>query len=288
MTEKKLFMQENDKILEEWLKTFQQNGGNETFFSLDGIMFQGGIVRENETSNKLVRRASKNYKLENNSWSENPCRFLILTKEQNMRNEGAWDSRVVSFHKNYSKVEDYILAGENFNKRLVFIIYGLAHVLKGEKVSFDFVNENRSEILKFVDNYSFAHINCKKEGGGASCSVDSLKDAIKDYDTFLDRQINNIDADLFICCGSTQAGHVKDHANYSLGFLKEHGYKFQYAGPKYQDIYYDETQNKIAIDVWHPSYTHQGVSDKEFYEEAVDTLYNFINDHKEFLKSHRL
>ena len=44
-------------------------------------------------------------------------------------------------------------------------------------------------------------------------------------------------------------------------------------------------QKMIAIDVWHPSYT--GVSDKEFYEEAVDTLYDFINDHKGFLNSHR-
>ena len=40
MTAKKLFMQENDKILEEWLKAFENEGGVESNFSLDGIMFQ--------------------------------------------------------------------------------------------------------------------------------------------------------------------------------------------------------------------------------------------------------
>lgn len=32
MTEKKLFMQENDKILDEWLKAFEQKGGVERNF----------------------------------------------------------------------------------------------------------------------------------------------------------------------------------------------------------------------------------------------------------------
>ncbi len=287
MTEKKLFMQENDKILDEWEKAFENNGGVKNNFSWDGIMFQGKIKREGGTDNNYwARKKSSNYAKENSSWSENPCRLLILAKDQNTAGGVSWDSRHTSFRNANSEVDDYVLAGDKFNKRLVSMIYGLAKILNREKVSFDFVDLNRSEILQFVDSYPFAFVNCKKEGGGASCSVDSLKDAIKDYDTFLDRQIKNIDADLFICCGSTQAGYVKDHANYSLDFLVKHGYDFQYAGSKYQDIYYDKTHNKIAIDVWHPSYRR--VSDKEFYEQAVDTFCNFINDHKEFLKSHRL
>ena len=286
MTEKKLFMQENDKILDEWLKAFEQKGGVERNFSLDGFMFQGNIEREDNTSNSnWVRKESLNYDNENSSWSENPCRLLILAKDQNVDGGNSWDSRKTSFRKPNSEVGDYALAGDNFNKRLVFIIYGLAKVLKGEKVPFEFVDSHRSEILKFIDSYPFAFANCKKETGEAKCPVDSLQNAINNYSTFLDRQIKNIDADLFICCGSTQAGYSKDHANYSLDFLIKHGYDFKFAGSKYADIYYDETHNKIAIDVWHPSYT--GVNDKEFYEEAVDTLYDFINDHKGFLNSHR-
>lgn len=40
---------------------------------------------------------------------------------------------------------------------------------------------------------------------------------------YLEKQIKNIDADIFICCGSSDNGHHTDGRNYSLGFLNNHG-----------------------------------------------------------------
>lgn len=286
MVEYKNYMQENQRILEEWQAEFERCGGQASLFSWDGIMYQGAIERENGTEDSnWVRFESPNDEVENKKWAENPCRLLIMTKDQNLDGGGAWDSRIASFRKKNSDINDYQLTGGMFYKRLAFVIYGLAKAMEGELVSFEYVDSHREEVVQFIDTYPFAHVNCKKEGGGSSCPNESLSAAIEKFDSYLNQEVQLIDADVFLCCGSTSNGHYKDKGNYSLGFLIDHGYTFEYAGAQYQDIYCDKALHKIAIDAWHPSYFGNGVTDKVFYEECVDKFYAFAKDHEEFIKN---
>lgn len=279
-------MAENQRILDEWQKAFEKNGGNADNFSWDGILFKGEVYREGGSDN-WVRKESDNDTVENELWDNAPIRILFLTKDQNVGYGGAWDSRINSFREKNSDKEDPVLSKyhNSFGKRMAYIAYGLANTTDDKDVALNFIQSHESDVVKFLDSFPLAHINCKKEGGSASCPDELFQNALKEYEKFLEQQIENVDADIFVCCGSTQAGYHIDKANYSLDFLQNHGYNFEYLGSKYSDLYYDAKRNKLAIDSYHLSYT--GVSDQELYDQDVETYHKFLIDHPEFLISHR-
>lgn len=216
--------------------------------------------------------------MENELWDNAPVRILFLTRDQNVKDRFAWDSRINSFRKKNSAKEDNILAKTPaFAKRMAYITYGLANSTDNELVPLDYIRRHQSEMVKFLDSFPFAHVNCKKEGGGASCPDELLKKACEEYDYYLEQQIRNIDADVIVCCGSTDGGYRVDKGNYALDFLNHHGYNFDDLGcSRYSDIYYDAKRNKLAIDSNHLSYT--SVSDQEIYDQDVETYHNFLVD----------
>ena len=91
-------MAENQRILDEWQKAFEKNGGNADNFSWDGILFKGEVYREGGSDN-WVRKESDNDTVENELWDNAPIRILFLTKDQNVGDGGAWDSRINSFRE---------------------------------------------------------------------------------------------------------------------------------------------------------------------------------------------
>lgn len=284
------FMKENQQILEQWQKPYEDENGECPNFSWDGIMFKGKFYRE-ECSGNLLRQESKNGTIENDLWANAPIRILFLTKDQNTNGGVAWDSRKSTFRsKNYEE-DDYVLSRFAFNKRIAWLVYGLGNTTSSKMINFQEIesSDNDEKVLKFIDSFPFAQINCKKEGGGASCPPEVLKQAMEKDGIYLEKQIQNIDPDIFVCCGSTENGYHADKKNYALRFLNTHGYRFEYLGNKYIDIYYDSEKNKIAIDSYHPVYTERlnGVDDEEFYNESVENYYHFLLDYPDFQKSHR-
>jgi hypothetical protein len=102
------------------------------------------------------------------------------------------------------------------------------------------------------------------------------------YGTYLEKQIKNIDADIFVCCGSSYQGNI------ILDFLNQHGYNFERPvdDDAAYDIYYDRKQNKIAIDSYHLSL--RNYLQKNMYNEIVCTYHEFLKKHPDFYKSHRI
>lgn len=129
-------------------------------------------------------------------------------------------------------------------------------------------------------NLMIVWINCKKEGGDASCYTPALIDAMNEYKDYLVKQIRNVDADLIICCGYSESAGCP-----ILDFLKANVYDLEYAGEAYEDVWYDKTANKLAIASWHPS---ARVSHEAFYHYIVETYQRFIHDHPSFVESHRV
>ncbi len=273
--ETKDFMGENQRILEKWQQEFEKAGGSADQFSWDGIMFKGAIYKDGE--NKWGHSEGRN---ENQLWADAPLRILYLTKDQNTKGGPCWDTREESYRKTNSELETNTLDTQyKFNRMLVYTLYGLARTTPTQMMGYkDFSN---SEALEYIDKFPFARINCKKEGGESSCPDNILIDAMDQYGTYLEEQIKNIDADIFVCCGSSYQGNI------ILDFLNQHGYNFE--GPvdddAAYDIYYDRKQNKIAIDSYHLSL--RNYSQEKMYDEIVYTYHEFLKKYPEFYKSHR-
>ena len=271
------YMSKNQEIIKKWQKEYETRGGDSTKFCWDGIMFRGKL-RKADNSNYWIHDESEDHR-ENQLWSEVKPRILFLTKDQNLGNEEAWDVRQESYLHPNSKPEEYWLRKDcPLFKMIVYSLYGLANTTPEKTICWNDIKD--ADALQFEENYPFARINCKKEGGTNCCPNPLLHKAIEEYSNYLEEQINNLHADIFVCFGSSEGGYEVDKQNLSLDFLNHHGYNFKYIGK--DNIYYDEVKNKVAIDSYHPNY--RGIKDKEKYNEIVQTYYQFLQAHPDFLK----
>jgi hypothetical protein len=283
------YVAENERILEEWRKSYVQTyqsvypdcSNLDEYFALDGIMFKGKIVKNFKPYQNgdvvFSWKRESDPKKENELWANVPLRILYLTKDQNSSGDVAWDVRSESF-----RYPDPCCAPEQmrlytqcvFFRNLVYSLFGIVKTMAERPQGYDFTNE---DALKLADEQIFARINCKKEVGGDRCYDNDLMKAIENDKEVLKRQIDNLDADIFVCCGYSK--YIEKSGNRMLNLLNEIGYNFI---PNVDDwIYYDKKRNKIAINSYHLSFLQFD------YEGMVYAYSEFLKKHPEFLESHR-
>ncbi len=282
------FVAENERILNEWRKSYVDLNQSKypdcsnlgEYFASDGIMFKGKIVpkkRKYENGDEVFKWEREPSGKENELWSKEPLRIIFLTKDQNTSGDVAWDVRGETFRypDENCKPEECCLYTQNaFFRNLVYSLYGILNTNAGQPRSYDFTNK---EALEFSDKQIFARINCKKEVGSDRCSDIALRNAIENDKMILKQQIENLNADIFMCCGYSQS--IENTGNRMLNLLIEIGYQFK---PEVEDwIYYDEKRNKIAINLYHLSYPQFN------YHGMVSAYSEFLIKHPDFTKSHR-
>lgn len=255
------YVAENERILNEWRESNEKRGENN--FADDGIMYRGTI---GPIVNGIERYESDN-KQENRMWNEAPLRVLFLTKDQNAGENDAWDVRGETGNLSYA-----------FFRNLMYQLYGLVNTKPGYKADYKFTNE---QAIDLYNSFPIARINAKKEAGKSSVSNYTLKKFIERDGVFLKKQILNLDADVIICCGYSD--NIEESGNLLLNFLKKECYP---ALSKQDDnwIYFDEENNKIAINNWHLS-ARRG--SEEWYNQITNAYYRFLEEHPNFIKSHR-
>ena len=252
------YVAENERILNEWRESNEKIG--EKKFACDGIMYRG------ET--EQTERYESDNKQENKMWNEAPLRILFLTKDQNAGGYDAWDVRGEIGNLSYA-----------FFRNLMYQLYGLVNTKPGYKADYNFTNE---QAIELYNSFPIARINAKKEAGVSSVSNYTLKYYIERDGVFLKEQILNLDADIIVCCGYSE--NIEDSGNMLLNFLKKECYYNLNKQNNDSWIYYDEKQNKIAINNWHLSARK---SSEKWYDQLIDAYYLFIMDHPEFTESHR-
>src|SRR5574344_970664 len=270
------YVKKNQRILDEWLKEFIKNGGNEDYFAPDGIMYRGKM----EQDENGIWAFSQNKAKENKLWSECPLRILYLLKEQNRWGGDAWDVRCESYHKQYTDEKDYESRLMNFHKHILTSLYGLSNTTNGNKVDYDAIDF--SDALKLSDEIPYAKINVKKDAGEGKSDDSVVESEMNKYASFLKKQILNIDSDLIICCNYVKQN--QPYHSYILRFLKENVYPDL---EKFNDNdWYDKQHNKLVIVTWHASYSF--VSEKDYYEKIMSSYEEFLKENPDFLKSHRV
>ena len=254
---------ENKRILNEWRKSNEKNG--ETNFADDGIMYRGKIEGFDYGTERFSDKDQ-----ENKMWNEAPLRILFLTKDQNAGEYDAWDVRGETGNLSYA-----------FFRNLMYQLYGLVNTKPGYKSDYKFTNE---QAIELYNTFPIARINAKKEAGVSSVSNHTLKKYIERDGKFLKEQIQNLDADIIVCCGYSE--NIEESGNLLLNFLKN---ECDYNLTKQDDdgwIYYDDNENnpKIAINNWHFSARK---SSEEWYNQITDAYHRYLEKHPDFIKLHR-
>lgn len=275
------YVAENERILNKWRNQLNQY----EYFAPDGIMYKGefrGAYKYYEKGEYKFRWMRIPSGRENILWTNAPLRVLFLTKDQNTSGDTAWDVRSETYWAADENVtpEERGIDKSRFNSNLVYILYGILNTTADKQVGY---KDAAKEALSFVDEQIFARINCKKEVGGGKCENYDLQKAIDRDLKLLKEQILNLDADIIICCGYSE--NIEDSGNLLLNFLKQACY---YNLKKQDDdswIYYDDKQNKIAINNWHLS---ARINSENWYDQLIDAYYRFLKEHPDFSKSHRI
>ena len=287
------YVAENERILNEWRNQYVKDNKSSypnypnlyEYFSLDGIMFKGefqGEYKYNEEGRcrfRWIRIPNGN---ENNLWANEPIRVLFLTKDQNTGGEDpAWDVRSESFRQISEEIAPEKMQLDTKNRFFTNIVYSLYGILNTNTDIYcmDFQDD---EALAFVDQKIFARINCKKEVGGSICPDDVFKEAIDKDECFLKRQIMNLDADVFVCCGYSES--IELTGSHYINFLNKIGYDFkQVKGERIDEwVFYDEKNNKVAINSWHPS------DIRRFdFSGMIYAYHDFLKQYPSFIESHR-
>lgn len=285
------YVRENDRILEEWRADYVRKNrplypnctNLEAYFALDGIMNKGifaPCINIDGTFSRWERKPSGE---ENTLWNDTPLRILFLTKDQNTSGNESWDVRSESFRYRSETILPSQMCFQRESRlyvNLAYLLYCLINTTPQKKACLESITDRESldaAILEVIDNAIFARINCKKEVGEARCDNRTLENAINEDKQFLKEQIVNLDADILVCCGFSSA--ITETGNHMLNFLNTIGYNF----PKSKDdwIYYDEGNNKLAINSYHLSYL--GFD----YRSMIDAYYDFLKQYPDFVNSHR-
>ncbi len=252
------YVKENQRILDEWCAKFVEDKKSdeayvglapEKYFAMDGIMNKGEFYVNDDEE---CRRGASG--TENESWGKAPIKVLFLSKDQNAFEGEAKDVRTETFHIKglTTPIDNYQISDSFFYQNEACLLYRLMNIIPQSDL--DQITEfSWEEAVKFSDEQIFARINCKKEVGGGSCNNGMLQNAIDEYGDFLKNQINNLDADILICCGRSK--QVEATHNVILNYLNTIGYHFEKVeGVCSDEIYYDRANNKVAFNIYHLSY----------------------------------
>lgn len=227
--------QQEEKLFKEWQKRARALNNSDEI-AQDGLLFRGEIYFEDGCWHRMPGD-------EASRWEQAGRRLLILTKDLN--DEYPWDIRQETGRKNetpFSYEEAMV-----FYKRIRLWSYGLLNTSSANYPPFDEAFD--MEIAgPFYENAPIAHVNCKKQPGGASISESTLLKYINDYSDLLRKQIELYDANIILCCGLSGG---KDPI---FDFISE-----QYLNDLISVIddkarvYYSPSKDKIVISYHHPS-----------------------------------
>jgi len=198
-------------------------------------------------------------------WEKANPRILFVTKDQNTGGGDAWDVRVEIGKLSYT-----------FYRNLTYQLYGLLNTSKEHQAAYDDISNE--EVLQIFLESPVARINVKKLAGGNSITNAVLREYLNRDRAFIIEQIDNLDADIILCCGYSES--IEDTGNLILNFLNNNGYNFVREDGNYW-VYYDRDKKKIAINNWHLS---ARVSSRETFEEMIAAYHRFLQDHSDFPK----
>lgn len=251
---------------------------------VDGIIHRG-----------LFDKYSRNRGNSISNWKQSSRRYLFITKELYYANRDWLDIRqdgVGNKEQNWDRVNG-LLKGESvgndeiasfidrrsrFYPNYINLLYGLEQsiISKGVYSKYEDWSRTKEGMLFFLKDSALARINCSKviasESVGNTTTQKRLREIIDKNLVVLKRQIRYLNPDIIVCCGN------QNGSNLIKTELVDKVYKDSVQFKK--GVYYSNQSLKIIIDSYHLSYP--GLCPKDFYDDTVKPLAEFIKKHPGF------
>lgn len=282
------YVKENQQILERWRTKFAEDKKSDEeyidldpakYFAFDGLMNKGEFYvdkRDDIAPTEWTCRR-RPCGIESELWANSPLRVLILGKDPNGYGCEAWDVRTETYYIKGKGIppQNNEISESVFYQNAACALYGIFHTDLDRGIM-NYNDITWEDALHFSDDLMFARVNCKKETGGPTCTPSVLNKAVREYFDFLSAQIKELDADIIICSGKSSIIHILNKI-YNKSFVQV---------PEAQGAWYNEKENKLAIDCYHLSWNYGSVGD-EVYNSILQPYFAFIQKHPNFIKSLR-
>lgn len=178
-----------------------------------------------------------------------PVKVLWILKEVNSSDNSLDDMRNALIELNANDSNRIDKGWGSTWAPVAYTTYGIFNRMSWKEIPD--IYDNASEVLKFMP--SIAQINIKKYAGGATANDKEIQDFYKKYKDLLHEQIELINPDVLIFCGT-----------------------FKYFNPAYFDgkeeiqerIY--KYKNKLLIDTYHPN--NKSVTQQNFCDFIINTV----------------
>lgn len=247
----------NNAILEKFKERAEEHKDTAPFVK-DGILYRGefALIPNDEDPKRYWERQPGN---ENEIWEKSPLRILLITKDFNPGQDepGATeDIRIETGRENNVGTKDNPLTTSyQFFIRMMRHVYGFTRCLDGEYPPFEELDDDVCR--KTYENCAIARINCKKQAGGSSLKRSILRKYVHDYADLLKKQIDNLDADIIVCYSSDIFHALSDYKVLNVKHDPDND----------PCVYYDEVNNKIIVNSYHPSY--RGITAINHYTNVI-------------------
>ena len=250
----------NNAILEKFKERAEEHKDTAPFVK-DGILYRGefALIPNDEDPKRYWERQPGN---ENEIWEKSPLRILLITKDFNPGQDepGATeDIRIETGRKNnVGTTDNPQTTTDEFFLGMMRHVYGFTRCLDGKFPPFDELDDDACRNV--YENCALARINCKKQVGGGSLADSVLWKYVDDYSDLLKEQIDNFDADVIVCYGPVLF----------KALTKEGVLPVKFDPVENPCVYYDEVNNKIIVNSYHPSYVKfNGISAHDYYTNVI-------------------
>lgn len=240
------FNEQLNTLFDKWEAESNRNG--ETgFFCRDGLMYKYGH--------------DKSYV--DQLWEKSKKRIMFLLKDPK---EPSGDSREWLYFDGDRYLENRNLQPK-IMKVLAFWLYGLSTAKDGKIAELETVTEE--QLVTCFNETPFAYVESKKQHGGTSIADGTLREKINLYKEYLTEEINILNPDIIVCCGTPQYNFVLK--------LYEGAEKID------NNVFFHREKNKLILYSYHPSYYKGEWNDpKTFYRDLMSQYSKFLARYPDF------
>ncbi|MDR0414187.1 MAG: hypothetical protein LBH84_02060 [Prevotellaceae bacterium] len=240
-------------LFRRWKKQLEKDGL--TGFCEDGLMYRGSYWEDNGYSGFAPGA-------EEELWTNAPKRILFLLKDANSNPD--------------CDIREFYMAGNLlFNRSLAYWFYGLL-AFDEKNDAPDYHSITKDQAFDTFHKKPFAIVNCKKESGTSTIATEILQQHIDSYTHFIKEEIDILAPDIIVCGGGSS--RLKN-------FVAEKIYPD--LKPVNSWIFFDEGNNKVVIDSYHPSYYQIEGGAETIYKDMMNAYKEFLEKYPDFRKSCR-
>ena len=235
-----------------------------------------GIIRKRDKDEATIER----------EWEQNKMRVAFLIKDQNQGKKGPWNDDARNWlipiesddtpEKKRRKSRNWNVTNK-FLRNIAQTLWGITYSTPGNLMPNTGIYTHFDKIQTCFREVPFALIECKKQGGKASISDDTLQSYLDTYKELLHEEFRILQPHIFVCTNEKIYEFVKDYLTKEQ-FPGTEMTRVKSLDGKYEfepSVTLHLPSKSIVLCSYHPS-AHMSYED--YYDGVVKHYHAFVQD----------